>query len=163
MPLVHNRLRVILARLERMIARFEAGKAMQRLPRAAGVGSVAEVLQGRAESFWPLAFGWLTDEMKHHATVYTGRMEIVLSQPAMVALLIASPQARHALRPLCRMLAINPALLRPRAPGEPAVVVAVKEKKKRVRAKRVPVEPWRTPFPRGVLAWARREGYGKLR
>jgi hypothetical protein len=82
----------------------------------------------------------------------------------MVALLLASPQARRILRPVCRMLAVDAALLRPRAVGEAAVLAAevVAVVKVRVRKPRVPIDWGRIPLPRGVLAAAKRQGFGKV-
>ncbi len=74
----------------------------------------------------------------------------------MVALLIAAPQAVRILRPLCRMLAIETSVLRPGV-----VVVERPVRVKRVRTPRPPVDLGRVPLPRGVISWARREGFAK--
>jgi hypothetical protein len=84
----------------------------------------------------------------------------------MVALLVAAPQAARILRPLCRMLAVETAVLRPRVAGaaadvDPVEIIPVV--KKRVRRPRVPVDWGRIPLPKGVLAAARRQGFGKVR
>jgi hypothetical protein len=81
----------------------------------------------------------------------------MLEEPEMKALLAAVPQARRVLAPVCRMLALEPALLG----VVPPVVVA--ERVSGVKKVRVRPEPFRTPFPRGVLSAARREGFGRLR
>ena len=99
-------------------------------------------------------------------------MRTILGQPEMVELLLAAPQAARILRPLCRMLAVETSLLRPRAagaavepeaqaPGEIAASEVTGEIRKRVRRARVPVDWGRIPLPRGVLAAARRRGFGK--
>ena len=67
------------------------------------------------------------------------------------------------MRPVCRALAIDPALLRPLLPGEVAPVASVPEVKPRVRKPRPKVDWGRIPLPRGVLAAARRQGFGKIR
>ena len=77
----------------------------------------------------------------------------------MVELLVAAPQAARILRPLCRMLAVEEALLRPGVVVVEPVVVVVR---KRVRRARIPIDWGRIPLPRGVLSWARREGFGKV-
>ena len=157
-PLIGHRVGVILATVERMLVRFLAGKDMRRAPRVEVVGSDAVVgVRVWGRSFWPREFGWLTDLMKHHATVYTCQLEALLGEPEMVGLLRASPQAVKLLRPVCRMLAVRPEVLRPLLPGEVLAVVAPREKARRVRAKVPPVDWGRVPLPRGVLSWARRE------
>jgi hypothetical protein len=68
----------------------------------------------------------------------------------MVALLAACPQAIRVLKPLCRALAIETAVL------QPGAVVAVKAPRVRVKP-----DTGRVPIPRGVMAWVRRERSGK--
>jgi hypothetical protein len=82
----------------------------------------------------------------------------------MVELLLATPQAARILRPVCRMLAVDTSLLRPRAAGTAEVAAAevAPEVKVRVRVPRAPVDWGRIPLPRGVLAAARRQGFGKI-
>jgi hypothetical protein len=79
------------------------------------------------------------------------QLRAVLEHPEMVAFLAAAPQARRVLRPVCRMLAIEPTVL-----GE---VVAVRVK--RVRAVPVPVDTGRVPVPPGAMAWVRRDRFSK--
>jgi hypothetical protein len=67
------------------------------------------------------------------------------------------------LRPVCRMLAIEMSLLRPLAEGRVAVAAVVREVKARVRKPRPKIDWGRIPLPRGVLAAARRQGFGKVR
>jgi hypothetical protein len=87
----------------------------------------------------------------------------------MVALLVAAPQAARILRPVCRMLAVETSLLRPRLEGA-AVEIEAGEiapvapvVKQRVRLPREAVDWGRIPLPRGVLSAARRQGFGKVR
>jgi hypothetical protein len=71
----------------------------------------------------------------------------------MVTFLAACPQAVRVLTPLCRMLAIETAVLRPGvARADPPV-----------RAARVRVKPdlGRVPIPRGAMAWVRLERSAK--
>ena len=161
MSLVHRRLGVVSAAMERLMARFVAGKAMRHATRAVVAVEPAEVTERVwVQPFWPRTFGWLTTLMKHHAALYTVRMEMVLAEPEMVALLTASPQAVRLLRPMCRMLGVTPALLRP---GVPTVAKPVVEPRKRVRTKRPPIDWGRIPLPRGVLSAARRAGFKPVR
>jgi hypothetical protein len=102
--------------------------------------------------------------MAYRAAGYGCQLRVILEQPEMVALLRASPQAGRILQPLCRMLAVETALLRPRLPGD-AAIVAVEVApvvKVRVRKPRAPVDWGRIPLPRGVLSAARRQGFGKV-
>ena len=160
MALVHRRLGEISAAMERMVARFAAGKLRQVAHRAAPAGPWATPGRVAAMRFWPREIGWLTDLMKHHAAVYTARLEIVLVEPQMAALLAASPAARRLVRPMCRMLAVHASVLRPVVLGEIAVVVP-RVRKLRVRKVREVVEHLR-PLQPWVLAaarvWKKRDG-----
>ena len=101
----------------------------------------------------PLGFGWLMRVMPYEAAGYASQLRTVLADPEMVALLRVVAQARRSLGPLCRMLGVEIPGVGPRAP------VAVRTRLKRVRA----VVDWgRIPLPRGVLAAARRQGFGKV-
>jgi hypothetical protein len=75
----------------------------------------------------------------------------------MVELLKAAPQAARVLRPLCRMLAIETAVLRPGVVAVETVVVPTQRK----RAPREKPDTGRVPIPRGVMAWVRRDGLAK--
>ena len=77
----------------------------------------------------------------------------------MVELLTAAPQAARILRPLCRMLQVDTAVLRPGVVVEPPVP---KVAKVRVRKPRAKVDWGRIPLPRGMMAAAKRQGYGKV-
>jgi hypothetical protein len=79
------------------------------------------------------------------------QLRAVLEHPDMKALLAAAPQAARVLQPLCRALAIEPAVL-----GQPAVV-----RVKRVRVVREKVDTGRVPVPKGALAWVRRDRFSK--
>jgi hypothetical protein len=98
-----------------------------------------------------------------HAAGFASQLRAVLEDPEMKALLAAVPQARRVLAPVCRMLALEPALLGVvPAASVPAGVVEKAPVVKAVRV-RVKPEPFRIPFPRGVLAAARRQGFGRIR
>jgi len=102
-------------------------------------------------------FGWLVQAGKHQAAAFGLQLQTVLTTPEMSKLLAASPQARRILRPLCRALAVE-------LPGisEPPRTRADGARPKRPRKPRPKPEPFKIPLPRGVLSWARREGFGKL-
>jgi hypothetical protein len=174
--LLYRRLGGICADMERLAVRFQAG----RLWRVAGRGVAVErrVADGRLRAVallrFPGRFGWLVRAAAHHAAVYGVQLRAILEQPEMVALLQASPQAVRVLRPLCRMLAVETSLLRPRLAGavEPVVPapggIAASEPERaaprvKVRRGREAVDWGRIPLPRGVLSAARRQGFGRVR
>jgi len=160
--LLFRRLGEVCRDMDRLLARFRDG----RLRRVAARGAVGFSVDGRRRAVlarvWPGRFGWLLRAVAYRAAVYGGQLRVVLEQPEMVALLIAAPQAARILRPVCRMLAVETSLLRPRLPGSAVeVVVVAPEVKVRVRRPRLPVDWGRVPLPRGVLTAARRQGFGK--
>ncbi len=67
----------------------------------------------------PRGFAWLVRLVPYKAAGYGSQLRHLFGDAEMVALLAASPQLRKALRPLCRMLGIEPALLVPVAPVAP--------------------------------------------
>jgi hypothetical protein len=158
--LVYRRLGEIVRTMEGMAARFRAGTLRRVVGRASGAARAAAEGGRRV---WPGRFGWLVRAASWQAAGYGCQLEAVLRQPEMVALLLAAPQAARVLRPVCRALAIDPALLRPLLPGEVAPAAPVREVKPRVRKPRPKVDWGRIPLPRGVLAAARRQGFGKIR
>jgi hypothetical protein len=86
---------------------------------------------------------------------YGLQLRAQLETPEMVALLAASPQAVRILKPLCRALAVElPWVNPPRKPREK------KPRKPRRRTYAV-TSDFNPPMPRGMLAWARKNGCGK--
>jgi hypothetical protein len=170
--LVYRRLGGICADMERLVARFQAGRLWRVAARA--VGSERSAADGRERAVasvrWPGRFGWLVRLASYHAAGYGCQLRTILGQPEMVELLLAAPQAARILRPLCRMLAVETSLLRPRPAGEVAGVGPEAQAhggcadvvRKRVRPPRVAVDWGRITLPRGVLAAARRRGFGKV-
>ncbi len=151
----YNRVSAIHLRLERLLARFLAGKLQPAVPRVATSGqsapepSAPEPSAARqAYLLMPRKSGWLLDAGKHHAAYFTHQLHALLSTPEMAALLEAAPQAKRMLRPLCRALAVDLpwAVTPPRTP-----------RPRQPRAPRPKPEPFRIPLPRGVITWARRE------
>ena len=157
MMLLYRRLGEICRKIERLAARFQAGRLWQRGPRTeAGVRSAGKT----GARIWPGRFAWLVRKAGHQAAGYGCQLQHILEQPEMVELLKASPQAARILRPVCRMLAIDTALLRP---GVPVPEPKVRVRKPRLRKPRIPIDWGRIPLPRGVLTAARRQGFGRDR
>jgi hypothetical protein len=138
------RLRHLLARFTKLAARAEAGKLPP--PRQRTVRPRREPPLGREpppgeaspgdptpdpkplrqpERLLPKKFGWLIQFVPYEAACFGSQLQHQFSQPKMVALIEAAPQAAgRILRPLCWMLAIPlPANLRlpprPRKPRPP--------------------------------------------
>jgi hypothetical protein len=152
--LVHRRLGEILRRIEGMVSRFQAGTLRPAGVRAAGEPGLRKTREPQREAGvrqWPCQFAWLVREIGWEAAGFGSQLRALLETPEMVALLAASPEAVRALRPVCRMLAIETAVLRPAVGRRPADVGARKQ---------VP-DLGRVPIPRGVMAWVRRERSAK--
>ena len=159
--LTYRRVGQIGQQIERLLVRFRAGTLWRRPERVAGAGRVGVDRAKRSVPalVMPRRFGWLVRAAAWRAAVYGGQLQAVLEQPEMVELLKAAPQAGRILRPLCRMLLVDTALLRPGVVVEPP---APKVAKVRVRKPRAKVDWGRIPLPRGMLAAAKRQGFGKL-
>ena len=157
MMLLYRRLGEICGKIERLVVRFQAGRLWVRARRAVpGVRRAGKT----GARIWPGRFAWLVRAAGYQAAGYGCQLRHILEQPEMVELLKASPQAARLLRPMCRMLAIETALLRPGVPvPEPKVRVV----KPRLRKPRIPIDWGRIPLPRGVLTAARRQGFGRDR
>ena len=152
---VYRRIGFTLSRIERMLVRFRAGR-LWRVTRSA-LGQRMRTAPGLA---MPRRFGWLVQAGGHQAAGFGSQLQAVLNSEEMSALLAASPQAGRLLRPLCRALAVelptDAAASRPRVTARGATTI------RRKRCHAAP-EPFRIPLPRGVLAAARQEGFGKDR
>jgi len=171
--LLYRRLGAICRDFEALSQRFLTGRLWRVAGRAVAGGRAAADGGMRAGPALrlPGRFGWLVRAASYHAAGYGSQLRHILGQPEMVELLRAAPQAARILRPLCRMLAVETALLRPRAEGAAEIVaVAIVPEtqasggvaKVRVRLPRKVVDWGRIPLPRGVLAAARRQGFGKI-
>jgi len=151
--LLFRRLGEITTKIERLMARFQAGRLWRRGPqRCAGVRKAAQ----KGVRMWPRRFGWLVQAASYQAAGFGAQLRETLQQPEMIELLKATPQAARILRPVCRMLAVEAHLLRP---GEPVPTPVVREVKPRVRKPRIPMDWGRIPLPRGVLTAARRRRF----
>ena len=151
--LLHRRLGEICRKFERLAARFQAGHVCRRARRGHGGARHAGKTGAR---LWPARFGWLVRAASYQAAGYGAQLRHILEQPEMVALLKAAPQAARILRPVCRMLAIETAIL------QPGIAVPERVKKPvppRVRSPRAPIDWGRIPLPRGVLTAVRRRRF----
>ena len=155
--LLYRRIGEICGKIERLVVRFQAGRLLRREPEARVGGRNAAKTGAR---IWPGRFGWLVRAASYQAAGYGCQLRHVLEQPEMIELLKAAPQAARILRPVCRMLAIETAVLRPGVVVPEPVVKVVKP---RVRKPRTPIDWGRIPLPRGVLSAARRAGFGRDR
>ncbi len=90
-------------RLERLVALWRAG--MLPKPRAPLVR--AERVAGARQGF-PASRGWLTRELGYEVAVYGSQLRHLLTDAECVAFLEACPQAGRILRPLLRMLSVDP-------------------------------------------------------
>ena len=117
----------------------------------------------------PRGFGWLMGVMPYEAAGYAGQLRTLLAEPEMAALLQDLPQARRILGPVCRMLGVEISGSRAVAQAAaadgvvPVSASVVASGRKRVARAREAVDLGRVPLPRGVLAAARRQGFGKGR
>jgi hypothetical protein len=143
-----DRLRHLLARFTKLAARAEAGKlrpprqgaplrprtVRPRVEPPPGEASPGDPTPnptppGQPERLLPRKFGWLIRFVPYEAACFGSQLQHQFSQPEMMALIEAAPQAAgRILRPLCWMLQIDlpPALRlaprprKPRPPKQPA-------------------------------------------
>ena len=155
---LYRRIGGTIGRIERMLARFRAGRLWRAPNRAQGQRRCSR-MAGRGPAL-PRRFGWLVQAGGYRAALVRSQLQDALNAPEMTALLAASAQAGRILRPLCRALAVQlPAMA---ATARKAATEPVETKRRGFRPRAAP-EPFRIPLPRGALAAARREGFGKDR
>lgn len=164
---LYRRVSDIGRRLERMLLRFAAGQRMRRAarlhdaPLQDAVGDMA-VRAGATRAvravLWPRPFGWLCGVAGHEAVAIGLHLRLILDHPDMVALLVASPQARRLLSPLCRALGVETACLRPVGAerDERGPSAGVKAPRSRPVSRQAPPGKAGIPLPRGILSAARR-------
>jgi hypothetical protein len=105
---VVRRIQVVRGRLLALEARFLAGCVLTRV----SAGRVEADRRVRPSVVWrvglrlPRRFGWLCGLVPGEAACFAGQLRVVLSEPGMVALLAACPQAVRVVAPLCSMLGI---------------------------------------------------------
>ena len=85
----------------------------------------------------PSRRGWLVRALGYEAAGYGSQLAALLAEPELQALLLATPAAGRILRPLCRMLGVEPV-----GALAPAVVADAPVRARRVRPTRV-----RIPLP----------------
>ena len=161
MFLLYNRLGKILWSMERLAARFAAGKLRRLAPRVrvAKPSAVKVATEPAPVRVWPTRFAWLVRIGGWQVAGRGSQLRAVLERPEMVALLLAAPQAARILRPLCWMLAVETSVLRPRVAGEAVVVVVPKVRKTRVCRPRevvVHLRPLQPYVLAAVRAWKKR-------
>jgi len=100
-------------RLSRSVQRF--ARVMTRPGRApAPVSRPGRRADGRRTvAALPRGHGWLVRELGYEAMAFGGQLEALLAEPAMQAALAALPGAGRVLRPLCRMLGVPVAAVKP--------------------------------------------------
>jgi hypothetical protein len=123
-------------RLERLVALWRAGKSSQkaRAPR----NGVALVRTPSVRVKFPNGAGWLTRKLGYEVAAFGGQLQHLLTDAECKAFLAAMPQARRILRPLLRMLLIDPLPEVVRLPPKP-VMQAVAQVVDRVGAVAAPV------------------------
>jgi hypothetical protein len=116
---VMGRMRRAERALKSLMARFVAGKLRPSKPR----GTLAKPRTQTPPKQKPLpsGFAWLCPLMPAEAAIRGNHLMLVLAEPEMQELLAASPRARAILKPICRMLAIDPKILTPAARAQSAV------------------------------------------
>ena len=147
--MLYRRIGGLAGRIERMLRRFRAGRLWRVMDRTVRVGAIR-----KANCTLPRRFGWLVQAGGHRAAAFGSQLQAVLNTEEMSALLAASPQAGRLLRPLCRALAVA-------LPASSAAPRPTATRRWAAPIRRPEPEKFRIPLPRGVLAAARREGFGK--
>jgi len=129
-------------RFTRTLDRLAAGTLRARTPcpnRKAATSAAPRKLRG-----YPTTHAWLRATLAHEANAYGSQLSDLLDQPETRALLAAAPQAARLLRPICRMLGIQPDAVRrpprPAAPRPPRPAKAEPPRLPRLRAE-PPAEP----------------------
>ena len=93
-------------RLERLVALWRAGKLPK--ARAPWVRGAAVAPSGTKKHSFPRSRGWLTGKLGYEVAAFGSQLRHLLTDAECVAFLEAVPQAGRILRPLLRMLSIDP-------------------------------------------------------
>ena len=151
MMLLWSRLNEVAQCFASRVRRADAGLAQT----AAGAspprrqGSVARVSGPRLAG----GFAWLV-RLVPEAASCGGQLQHLLSDPEVAAALATAPNAARVLRPLCRMLGVDPAVTPPAAPapatGEPAKRLRSKPARRERGAGTVTVRVLRDRIPRSL-------------
>jgi len=154
LALIYHYLHRAAPRLERLIARWKAGKLTPR-PRPARPARpapiAAEAVPRAPKPRLPSRNGWLVRLVQPTAQ-HIGQFQTLVASPEMAELLAAAPQAGRILRPLFRMFATElPDILRlpprPRAPRPPRPPPAVQPVTARERRAWLNYSPGRLRAP----------------
>ncbi len=99
----------VMRRVESLVARHRAGRLRVRPSRPRTVQPQEEREKVAPKRRLPARFGWVVEWLGHHAAGCAAQLRHMLTHdPDLVALLDAGPQAGRVLRPLCRMLGMEP-------------------------------------------------------
>ncbi len=99
----------VMRRVESLVARHRAGRLRARPHRARTVQPQEERENAAPKRRLPARFGWVVEWLGHHAAGCAAQLRHMLTHdPDLVALLDVGPQAGRVLRPLCRMLGMEP-------------------------------------------------------
>ncbi len=99
----------VMRRVESLVARHRAGRLRARPSRPRTVQPQEERENAFPKRRLPARFGWVVEWLGHHAAGCAAQLRHMLTHdPDLVALLDAGPQAGRVLRPLCRMLGMEP-------------------------------------------------------
>jgi hypothetical protein len=102
---VWGRIARMKTRLERLVALWRAGK----LPKARAPQARGALVAGLgARKGFPTSTGWLTRMLGYEVAAFGGQLRHLMTDAECVAFLEAVPQAGRILRPLLRMLSIDP-------------------------------------------------------
>ena len=94
-------------RLERLVALWRAGKLpAARAPRA--VAARDRAARTEPKIIFPAGSGWLLRKLGFEVAAYGSQLQHLLTDAECKAFLAAVPQARRILRPLLRMLTVDP-------------------------------------------------------
>ena len=111
-------------RLERLVALWRAGKSPKaRAPR----DGVARTRTASVRVAFPNGAGWLTRKLGYEVAAFGGQLQHLLTDAECAAFLAAVPQARRILRPLLRMLLIDPLPEAVRLPPKPVIQAIAQE------------------------------------
>ena len=125
----------VIRRFESLVARHAAGRLVTRPARPRPIRpQIGRPQDDPGKPRLPRRNAWLIGFLPYRASAYAAQLRHILVQnPELIALMAASPQAGRILRPLCRMLGMDPGPdlppslfppVRPSNPRRRAAVVA---------------------------------------
>jgi hypothetical protein len=131
------RMQEMRGRMDALLQRFRAGHKMRRAASTPAVTAAAGAVRKvpKASFRLPRKTSWLRPIMQHEAGAFRSQLELVLTDPEMVALMQATAQAARMLKPYCRMLGVDAGFLHWPADCQPP---PPKPRERRPRKKRAP-------------------------